>query len=54
MTMFEKSWNILLTMHISDVFGNNIKQIKNCSKSFACLTLTLSGLSENQNIALFA
>ena len=26
--MFEKSWNIVLTMHISDVFVDNFKQIE--------------------------
>ena len=29
-----KNWNIVLTMHISDVFGDSFKQIENCSKSF--------------------
>ena len=39
--MFEKIWNIVLTMHISDFIGNNFKQIENFSKSLA-----LRGLSE--------
>ena len=28
LTMFEKSWNIVLAMHISDVFGENFKRIE--------------------------
>ena len=32
-TMFEKSWNVVLTMHISDVFGKKyFKQIEICNK----------------------
>ena len=27
-TMFEKNWNIVLKMHISDVFVDNFKQIE--------------------------
>ena len=45
LTMFEKIWNILLTMHISDVFGNNFKQIESGSKSFEICDELLS-LSE--------
>ena len=29
-----KNQNIVLTMHISDVFGNDLKQIDICTKSF--------------------
>ena len=46
--MFEKIWNIVLTMHISDVFGNNFKQIEKYSISFEIcdkLLVSLSGLS---------
>ena len=42
--MFEKIWNIVLTMHISDVFGNNFKQIEKYSISFDKLLVSLSGL----------
>ena len=28
LTMFEKSWNIVLAMHISDVFGEHFKRIE--------------------------
>ena len=28
LTMFEKNWNIVLTMHLSNVFGNHFKRIK--------------------------
>ena len=45
LTMFEKIWNILLTMHISDVFGNDFKQIESGSKSFEICDELLS-LSE--------
>ena len=38
LAMFEESWNIVLTMHISDVFGNNFKRIENCSKSLKFAT----------------
>ena len=34
-TMFEKIQNIMLTMHISDVFGKKyFKQIEICNKSY--------------------
>ena len=34
-TMFEKIQNIVLTMHISDVFGKKyFKQIEICNKSY--------------------
>ena len=49
LTMFEKNWNIVLTMQISDVFGNNFKWIENSSKSFEIcdkLLFSVSGLSE--------
>ena len=49
LTMFEKTWNIVLMMHISNVFGNNFKQIENSSKSFEIcdkLLFSVSGLSE--------
>ena len=51
LTMFKQSWNIVLTMHISDVFGNNFKLIENCSKSFEIcdkLLVSLSWLSETE------
>ena len=28
--MFKESWNIVLAMHISDVFGDDFKRIENC------------------------
>ena len=34
LTMFETSWNIVLTMHISDVFVENFKRIEICDKSW--------------------
>ena len=45
LTMFKKNQNIVLTMHISDVFGNNFKQIESGSKSFEICDELLS-LSE--------
>ena len=35
LTMFKKTQNIVLTMHISDVFGKKyFKQIEICNKSY--------------------
>ena len=34
LTMFKKTENIVLTMHISDVFGKKFKLDENFSKSF--------------------
>ena len=50
LTMYEKICNIVLTMHISDVFGNTFKRNENCSNYFEIcdkLLVSLSGLSEN-------